>query len=658
MSPETADKPKRYQYKAEVRKLLDILVHSVYSSKDVFLRELISNAADALEKIRFQQLQGQTVANAEQELEIRIETQGGGGVGADDGDDGKAADAQSKSAQEPPRLIITDTGVGMTEEEARTNLGTIAHSGTGAFLERLKEAKTPGDVSFIGQFGIGFYSVFMVADKVVLTTRSADPAAEPIVWESDGQGSFSISKAPVDAPRGTRIEIHLRADERRFADPAAIESTIRNYSNFVSFPIFLNGERKNQVRAIWREPVNKVSDEEYREFFRFLTYETEAPRARLHYSADSPLQFAALLYVPHANSEAFGFGEGEVSLQLYVKRVLIDRENQNLLPRYLRFVRGVVESEDLPLSISRETLQENRIIHKIRDVLTKKLLEQLGNLARDDAEKYREFWRAFGRTLKEGYADYGNRDKLNDLLRFASSVGPTDEALVSLADYVGRMPEAQRAIYYLSGPSRDALARDPRLEILRRKGIEVLYLYEVADEIVLGGVGRYREKPLVSADQVKVADLIDVPDQARPGEQQADDRAVTETERTALAPLVARAKELLGERVLDVRLSDRLVDSPVCLVTGDGQSSHMDRLMRMMNKEGGAPKRVLELNPRHSLVQELTRLHERNAADPFVGLAIEQLFESAMLTDGYLADPHRLVARMNDILTEAAKART
>jgi molecular chaperone HtpG len=347
-----------------------------------------------------------------------------------------------------------------------------------------------------------------------------------------------------------------------------------------------------------------------------------------------------------------GFGEGEVSLQLYVQRVLIDGENKDCLPKYLRFVKGVVESQDLPLNVSRETLQQNRMIAKVRDILTRKLLDQFLELAEKDPDEYKAFWKTYHRMLKEGYNDFSNRDKLKELFRFATSGGATDDDIISLAAYVDRMPEGQAAIYYQTGPSRDALNRDPRLELFRKKGVEVLYLYEPADEFVLSALEKYKDNEFVSADHVKPDDLNLGGDQK---EDDSDDSEDTANDSTSNQPIIDRFKEILGDRVIDVRVSKRLVDSPACLVGDDNQlSGHMEKMMRMMNHTEELPKRVLEINAKHSLIRKLAELTSKNAKDPFVETACEHLFEGCMLLDGYLTDPHKLVSRMNQVLSDAA----
>jgi len=633
-----------HEFKAEIKQLLDILIHSVYTSKDVFLRELISNATDAIEKVRFLKASGQSVADPDLPLEIKLETKTEG-----------EGDAARKT------LTIIDSGIGMTEAEVHANIGTIAHSGATAFLKQLaaegKEAAQK-DVSLIGRFGVGFYSVFMVAERIVLTTRSANVDEPAVTWTSDGLGSYVVEPAQAlsdgsTAPRGTRIEIHLKPAEDRFADEYTLKETIRRYSNFVPFPILVNGEQTNQTSALWREPASQVKDEQYNEFFKLISHDTEDPLLRLHYSVDAPIQFSALLFVPRSNTESLGFGRSEVSLQLYVKRVLIDSENKNLLPSYLRFVRGVVESDDLPLNVSRETLQENRLVSKIRDTLTSKLLDKLLDMAEHQPEEYRQFWEKFSRIFKEGYGDYGNREKFQNLLRFNSSRHDDDKGLISLKDYVAAMPADQKAIYYLSGASRAALLRDPRLELFRKRKIEVIYLQEMADEFVLGSAGNYDGKQLISADQVKPEDLKGV------GQDDAADKPDDAAQKADIGVLSARFKEILGDRVTDVRTSERLVDSPACLVSDDRQpSGHIDKLMRMMNKSTDLPQRVMELNPSHPLIKSLTDLVGKNSQDPFIDRAAEQLFEGAMLVDGYLTDPHKLVERMNQILEDAAKARS
>ena len=631
--------PRTQEFKAEIKQLLDILIHSIYTSKDVFVRELISNAADALEKVRFKQAAGEEVFAKDQPLEIRIE-----------------------ATKDERLLVISDSGIGMTEEEIETNIGTIAHSGATAFLEQLKQNNgeqsgadaESDDVNLIGRFGVGFYSVFMVAEKVVLTTRSAELDAPTLAWTSDGTGSYTIETLDDNGPRGTKIEIHLKRDEDSFSDEDEVKRIIKQYSNFVPFPIKVNNEQVNQTSALWREPARQIKDEQYDEFYKLVSHDYQEPMMRLHHSLDGSIQLSALLFVPQNNPESMGFGEGEVSLQLYVQRVMIDGSNKDCLPKYLRFVKGVVESQDLPLNVSRETLQQNRMVSKIREILTKKLLDQFLSLAKEKPDQYKTFWNTYSRILKEGYQDFANREKVQELLRFTSSHEESDEDIIGLADYVEDMPEGQKAIYYLSGPSREALSRDPRLELFRKNNIEVLYLYDSADEFVLSYLAKYKEKDLVSADHAKPDDLKF----GSANEGDSKDESETQSEESAdVQPVVDRFKEILGDRVSDIRVSERLVDSPACLVGDDSQlSSHMDKMMRMMNKNEELPKRVLEINKGHKLIQRLATITTDDPKNEFVETACEHLFEGCMLLDGYLTDPHKLVERMNQVLSDAAEA--
>jgi molecular chaperone HtpG len=631
VNPQAAE---THEFKAEIKQLLDILIHSVYTSKDVFVRELISNATDALEKVRFMQAAGTPLHSSDLALEVQIETKKDEGL-----------------------LVITDTGVGMTAAEVEANIGTIAHSGATAFLEKLKQdgdKEKADDVNLIGKFGVGFYSVFMVAKKVVLSSRSVDPDGQPVVWTSDGAGTYTVETPDEDLPRGTRIEIYLNDDDKEFADEEQIKSVITRYSNFVPFPVKVNGEQINQTTALWREPASQIDDERYNEFYKLISHDFQDPSARLHHSVEGSVQYSALLFIPKTNPEVMGFGESEVSLQLYVQRVLIDGSNRDCLPKYLRFIKGVIESEDIPLNVSRETLQQNRVIRKIRDKLTGKLLDLFLEMAEKEPEKYQEFWNTFNRFLKEGYNDFANREKIQELLRFNSSRHETKEQHISLAEYVAAMPEGQTAIYYLSGASREALGRDSRLELFRQGGVEVLYLYEMADEFVLDSLGDYKEKKLISADNVNPDDLKSIEGAKKDDPKPEEDDNETPTD---IGAVVERFKKVLGDRVIDVRVSERLVDSPACIVGDEEVSGHMEKMMRMMNNSAEFPKRIMELNPKHTLIKNLATLLKDDAANEFVDRACEQLLEGCMLLDGYLTDPHTFVERVNLVLDETARQR-
>ncbi|EPR43081.1 Chaperone protein htpG [Desulfovibrio sp. X2] len=621
-----------FKFKAEIRQLLDILVHSLYASKEIFLRELVSNASDALDKLRIEQLRG--AGAAEMPLEIRITTDKDAGV-----------------------LTISDTGVGMTRDEIVQNIGTIAHSGTSEFVKRLAETKDSTQASsVIGQFGVGFYSVFMVADKVELTTRSHTGEEPAWTWTSDGQGSFTISPAENGPERGTSIRVTLRPEAKEYANPARIKEIIARHSNFLAWPILVDGERVNTVQAIWREPKFQVTAEQYAEFYKFLTYDSEEPLDTVHIAADAPIQWTALLFVPQKNRDLLmGSYQGQQGVDLYVRRVLIQHENKDVLPEYLGFMRGVVDSEDLPLNVARETLQENLLLRKISTSVVKQVLSHLKKLAESEPAKYATLWREHGKIFKLGYGDFANKESFAELLRFASTASDDPEALTSLAEYAGRMKEGQKEIYFISGQSREAALANPNLELLRRKGVEVLLLLDPIDEFVMETLHEFDSKLLVPAERADPAVLEALPDVAGPdGEEKQEE--LREDELLALPELISRMKAVLGERVTEVRESKRLKDSPVVLVAPDGQpSSGMQKIIRLMTKDESVPPRVLEINTHHPVIRNLLAVAARNAEDPFLALAAEQLYESAMIQDGYLADPHTLVRHMRELLGKASE---
>lgn len=640
------------KFKAEVNQLLEILVHSLYSNKEIFLRELIANASDALDKARFEAARGTELTDPSLEPAITI-----------------SVDAEART------LTVADTGIGMTEDEVVANLGTIAHSGTSAFIKAAKEAQQSADAdrdgngdgprleSIIGQFGVGFYSAFMVADSVSVTTRSAtDPNATPVRWSSNGKESYKIERLTGDeaaaVTRGTAVTVHLREDDAKYADAETVRGVIRRHSGFVSHPVLVEGERVNTVSALWREPAHQVSKEQYTEFYQFLTHDTRDPLVTVHKTSDAPIHFATLLFAPPSGMDLFGGYQGPEGLDLYVRRVLIQQKNTDILPEYLGFFRGVVDSEDLPLNISRETLQENVLLRKIGQSVTKAVLETLKKLAKKDAEAYAEFWRAHGAIFKLGYADFANKDRFAELVRFTSSTqevpedSPEDgsEPLVGLADYVSRAREGQDEIYYLSGKSRAAIEANPHLDKLRDAGLEVLYLYEAVDDFVLDAIGEYEGKKLVSAEHADPAKLDELS-----GKKPDDEPEQSEDEKGAVNALVERMKSVLGERVKDVRTSGRLSGSPVVLAGEGGQmTSSMEKILRAMQKDESAPVKVLEVNPTHEIVTNVAAaLAAGNEA--YVDTAIWQLFESAQLLDGHLPDPHELVRHMQDHLRYSSK---
>ena len=640
MAQETAT---NHEFRAEVRKVLSIITHSLYTNREIFLRELISNASDALDKLRFQQNRGLTPAAPELPLEIAI--------------------TLNKDAK---TLTITDTGVGMSHDELINNLGTIAKSGSEQFLADLAAQgagnddkgsdaaphDAPDAANIIGRFGVGFYAVFMVADKVEVTSRPAfEENASAFTWTSDGLGAFTVAEA-ADAPqRGTVIVAHIKDDAAEFLEKYRVESIIRKHSAFIPFPVLVDGERINTTPALWREPKFSVTAEQYAEFYKFLTYDQAAPLDTLHFSVDAPVQFNALLFIPEMQHDFFGAGRDHWGLDLYARRVLIQRENKELLPEYLGFLKGVVDTEDLPLNISRETLQENVVLRKIQQTIVKQSLSHLEKLAAADKDKYEKFWRLHGKIFKLGYHDFVNRDRVSALLRFNSSLHDDAESLTSLDDYMGRGKEGQKTIWYVSAPSREAARLNPHLELFRRKGLEVLYLYEPIDEFVMEGMGPYKEWELKAVEHAGDDALKDFPDLEDDAPKAAP---LAQEELSSFDALLVRIKEILGDKVKEVRVSHRLADSPACLVSPDGgMTSSMEKLMRVMNKDDSIPQKTLEVNRDHPMLRTLMRIHKADANDPLLTEMVQGLYDTSLLLDGYLKDPHALAARTNKIMEQA-----
>jgi len=531
------------------------------------------------------------------------------------------------------------------------NIGTIAHSGTAELTRMAKEGKESLD-SLIGRFGVGFYSVYMVADEVTVTTRSIEEDAKPVKWISDGKNDYKLQELEEDVARGTTIEVKLTEEMKsRFANEAALKNIIKKHSNFINFPIYVGDEKVNTVTALWREPKFQIKEEQYAEFYKFLTYDSEDPFDTLHTSVDAPVQFNALMFIPKTDEDPFGMGRENRGLDLYVRRVLIEKQNKDLLPEYLGFVKGVVDTEDLPLNISRETLQDNVLIRKISSTLVKQVLGHLEKMAKDNADRYDEFWHSHGTIFKAGYMDFLNKDKFSSLVRFNSSAKDDAKGLTSFTDYISRAKEGQKEIYYAYGPSREALGLSPYLEVFRRKGIEVLYLYEPIDEFVMDAVRDVDGFTLVSAEHADMAKL----DQFESLEKEEKPEALSDEEQTTLDKLMARIKETLGDAVTEVKSSKRLSNSPVCLANPDGNvTPSMDKIMRVVSKDTSIPQKVLEINPDHALVRNMITIFEKDENDPFIDQAANQLYESALLLEGYLTDPHALVGRVQDLLTKSS----
>lgn len=621
----------KIEFKAETKKLLDILVHSLYTSKDIFLRELISNSSDALDKLHFESNKGTDLADKDLPLEIKIEF-----------DDKKNT------------LNITDTGIGMTRDELIANIGTIAKSGSEEFLKQLSENKEAVN-NIIGRFGIGFYSVFMVAKEVVIKTKSYKKNETAVEWKSDGLGEYEIADLTEEIKRGTTIEIFLKEETKEFSEKYRLESIIKKHSNFISFPIYLENEKINTVAALWREPKSSIKKEQYTDFYKFLTYDNEEPFETIHTSVDAPIQFNSLLFIPKKSFEYWRFNRDDYGLDLYVRRVLIQHQNKDLLPEYLSFVKGVVDSEDLPLNISRETLQENIIFTKIAQSVTSNILSQLIKIAKDSPEHYAEFWKEHGRVFKLGYMDFTNTEKYQQLLRFNSSISKDEKELVSLEDYVGRMKKDQKEIYYALGTSREAIDLNPHLEIFKAKGLEVFYLYDPVDEFVVTSIRKHKDFDFKSVDGVDLRELDKLEDVEKNEEPK---EKFSKEDDKAFGKLMLKMKEILGDRVTEVHESKRLKGSPSCLINpNDTMSSTMQKILKMSNQGMAMPpqKRLMEINKDHKLIKNLINVFKKNENDQFIADTTEQLYESALLLEGNLEDPHKLVNRLNKMLTDASE---
>jgi molecular chaperone HtpG len=612
-----------YKFKAEVKQLLDILTHSLYTNREIFLRELISNASDALEKLHFESLSGTDIVDNKLPLEINISFD-----------------------KDKNILTITDTGIGMTDKEITKNIGTIAKSGTADFIKKATGSKEDSG-NIIGKFGIGFYSVFMVADEVVITSRSFQKNEKAVQWRSEGVGTFEIETLTKKTSRGTKIEIHLKEDAKEFTEKYKIEDIIKKHSNFIPFPIKIEKEQANKVRAIWREPKFQIKKEEYDEFYKFLTYDNEEPLDTLHVAIDAPVQYNSLMFMPSKNMDWMGGSELEKGLDLYVRRVLIQHEYKEVLPEYLRFLRGVVDSEDIPLNISRETLQENQVVTKIRSNLVTQILSHLAKIAKDDTEKYGKFWKEYSRQFKMGYGDYQNKEKFSELLRFNSSTTENEKDLIAFEDYVNRFKPDQKEIYYIFAQSRDAILSNPHLEIFKRKNLEVLYLYDPIDEFVMESMNKYKEYDLVSVEKVNLEKIENYADQ----EEKKESEELTSNDIKVFDNLLRRMKDILGEKVTDVVESKRLTTSPSCLVSPDGTlTSGMQKIMQMMNKDTTIPQRIMEINKDHDLVRNLLTIYKKDVNDSHFTRVTEQLYESSLLLEGYLTDAHLMVNRIEDLL--------
>jgi molecular chaperone HtpG len=473
----------------------------------------------------------------------------------------------------------------------------------------------------------------------------------PVQWRSDGLGTYQLQTLEEEIKRGTRVEVHLKDEAVEFADKYRLEGIIKKHSNFISFPIFVEAEQINTIAAIWREPKSSLKPEQYQEFYKFLTLDTDDPLETLHISVDAPIQFNSLLFIPKKSSELWGLPREQWGLDLYVRRVLIQHRNKDLLPEYLSFVRGVVDSEDLPLNISRETLQENLLINKIASNLAKQILSQLQRTAKDDKAKYTEFWDNHGKMFKMGYNDFAHRDKFAELLRFNSSKCADAQELVSFEEYIERAQEGQKEIYYVFGPSREAFALNPHMEIFKSKGLEVLYLFEPVDEFVMDGLRQFKDFDLKAIEHVDPQTLEKF--QKIQSEEAAEPLSLADE--NAFDKFLERIKAILGDRVTAVKASSRLIQSPCCLVNPDGaMTSSMEKILRIVSKDTSIPPKVLEVNKDHRLIRNLLAIYKTDPDDDYLKVAVEQLFDSFLLLEGYLKDPHAMVGRLQDILSKSS----
>jgi molecular chaperone HtpG len=611
------------EFKAEVKQLLHILSHSLYTEREIFLRELISNASDALNRVQFEMLTNADVRDPELELAVHVDF-----------------DAEAKT------LTLSDTGIGMTRAELVENLGTIAHSGAMAFLRKLEAEQRVGDI--IGQFGVGFYSVFMIADSVRVTSLSYRADEPAWTWTSSGDNTYTLSSAE-KAARGTTIEIDLKEDAVEFASAWRLEQIIKKHSDYVAFPIYVKDKIANQQTALWRKAPQEVTAEAYNEFYRQLTLDFETPLLHLHIVTDAPVDVRSLLFVPRHRDRGMLRMRSEHGLKLYSRNILIQEDNRDMLPEYLRFVEGVVDSADIPLNVARESVQSTRTMGHIKKALRGRVLRALRELGEENPADYKIFWEAFGPFIKEGVAmDFGGRDDVLPLLRFPTS--KSNGALVALAEYAARMNEGQTDIYYILGSDLDAVARSPHLDAFKARDLEVLYLVDPLDAFMVQNLREYEDKALKNVDD---------PDLELPEAAEEQPAAATEAELPAevFGKLIMRFKNVLGERVTDVRESKLLKGSPGRLVSPDSRPEReMQRVRRLIEHDYETPVQILEINRGHPLIQNLARMVESQFANPLIDLTVEQLFENLLLLEGLHPNPAQMAPRIQELLERAVAA--
>ncbi|KAJ9443965.1 TNF receptor-associated protein 1-like protein [Diplonema papillatum] len=633
-APAETGPTEQFEFKAETQQLLDIVIRSVYTDKEIYVRELISNASDALEKRRHLELTQTDEWGPEPDDEppcIKI-------------------DVNSDTRQ----FVVSDTGVGMTKEELVKNIGTICSSGSKEFVRRLRENQGTAADSIIGQFGVGFYSAFMIANHIKVYTRSAQKGSQGYCWESDGTGSYSIY-AVDGLKKGTKIVCDVRETEVAFCAQSVVERIIKKYSNFVAYEIFLNGARINTVEALWMKPKDEVTNEEHTEFYKFIANAYDTPRFRLHYSIDCPLNINALMYVPQTHTERMNLQRMEPGLSLYCRKVLIQAKCRALVPEYLRFVKGVVDSEDIPLNLSREMTQDSALMRKLSSVITKKILKWLHDEAVKDPEGYAQFFEHFGQFLKEGVCtDAINKTDLARLLRFNSSACEDGRQSVSLDDYIARMPESQSNIYFLQVPNREAGLVSPYYEAFKAKGLEVIFLTHPADHIVMTHLDMYKKHKVVSAES---ADPSEKEGKSEENEELAKlmKKELTEEQGKELTDFLQR---VLQTRVLSVKVSKRLTSSPAIIT--DHEQASMQKFMKTHgimsgNEQQESTKHHLQVNPKHDIIRKLYTIATSNDArsEKLGKLVAEQVFDNALIAANLLDDPRSILSRVTDLMEEA-----
>ena len=638
---QTTQTKETHEFQTEIRQLLDLMVHSLYGNKEIFLRELISNASDAADKLRFEALSDDGLYEGDGDLKVRV-----------------SFDHDART------ITVRDNGIGMTREEVAANLGTIARSGTRRFFESLT-GDSAKDAQLIGQFGVGFYSCFIVSGRVTVTSRRAGrPASEGVRWESGGEGEFTVETVEVE-PRGTEVVLHLRDGEDEFLDRYRLQGIVRKYSDHVSIPILMPGEGKgkeegkdadageetvNAATALWTRNRSELGDDDYKGFYKHVAHDFDDPLAWVHSRVEGNLEYSVLLFIP--SRPPFDLWDRNVrrGVKLYVRRVFIMDDAEHLMPAYLRFVRGVVDSADLPLNVSREILQENRQIQSIRSGSVKRVLDLLGGLARDEPDKYATFWEHFGRVLKEGVVeDDKNREQIAKLLRFASTHDADDVQTVSLDDYIGRMKEGQKGIYYVTADGYRTARNSPHLEVFDKHGLEVLLLADPIDEWLVMHLTEYEDKPLVSVMKGEL-DLGDVARGEDASEDEADGDGAGDADH---APVLEKFREALSERVKEVRATRRLSTSPACLVSEEHElGRHLERILDAAGQKIDATRPILEINPGHPMVARLAAEADPERCKDWVSL----IFDQALLSEGgKLEDPAAFVRRMNALIVTLAQ---